>query len=256
MRMAEDDTLFAGVGDGTGSEGLDAAEAEAIVQAFGELRAGLAAVQADLAERLVALEARTVGGAQSSIEGDYAGEMARLCDLVRSLDARLEGLEGHLDKGGTLEQTLKARCDEVQSAVSASRRSVEDARTLAGQLGSLIAGRRDRGEQNDALLRRLISGFLAGAVLIICFYWTLPDMWQARRIMGEASYWDAGWRMLDKANKVHAGDLRTLDWIEWRNGHRAQFESCQRQARETGKFVRCRLLFRPDGAGKMTPPPP
>lgn len=254
--MAEDDTLFAGVGDATGSEGLDAPEAEAIVQAFGELRAGLAAVQADLAERLMALEARTVGGVQSSIEGDYAGEMARLCDLVRSLDARLEGLEGHLDKGGTLEQTLKARCDEVQTAVSASRRSVEEARTLAGQLGGIIAGRRDRGEQNDGLLRRLISGFVVGAVFVVCIDWALPDMWRARWILGEASYWDAGWRMLDKANKARADDLRTLSWIEWRNGHRAEFTSCRRQARNTDRFVRCQVLFRPVGAGKMTPPPP
>ena len=256
--MTEQDNLFAEP-DG---EGHDADEVEALLAAFEDLRTGLLTVQADLAGRLAALDTsmgKAVGGVRSAIEAEYAGEMTRLCDLVRSLESRLVQLEKQLDKDGQLVARLNAGMSEAQQAANTSSRAMQDANTLVHKLDGLIKRRDIYYDQNRAQAFWAGIGGLTGVLLVLIFFWMLPqgpETWAARTIMGEKSYWSSAWRMLDRWSSTDADKLRALSWVEGRNGHLEHLQSCRQKALDTGRFQWCQVVFFPKDARDMTPPPP
>ena len=255
--MTDDEDLFGGWGPDDALDG----EAEALVAALGELRAGIVALQADMAHRLQALEAstgRAVGNVRSAIEADYVGEMTRLCELVRSVDERLLGLETQFGKDGQVMKSLRAEVQATQGAAHETRRAMEEARVLAGYLDGINKRRREQIDQNEALTRRLITGIVIGVVAILLLLVMLPRWFEtpvARWIMAETAY-GAGWRMFDAYSEEYADRMRRYTWIETRKGHNAYTQACHNRALDTGDFVWCKVLFKPRNSGGRTPPPP
>jgi len=255
--MTDDGDLFAGWGPDDALDG----EAEALAGALGELRAGIVALQADMAQRLQALEAstgRAVGGVRSAIEADYVGEMTRLCALVRSVDERLLGLETQLGRDGQVMKSLRDGVQDAKGAAGESRRAMDEAQRLADDLDGMITRRYALVDWRTKLQRRQITGIVIGVVAVLLLLVMLPRWGEntvARWIMGESAY-GAGWRMFDASSEDYANRMRRYTWIETREGHDAHTQSCHLRALDTGDFVWCKVLFKPRDWRSQTPPPP
>ncbi|MXZ22739.1 MAG: hypothetical protein F4Y84_19470 [Caldilineaceae bacterium SB0665_bin_25] len=255
--MTDDEDLFAGWGSGAALDG----EAEALAAVLGELRAGIVALQADMAQRLQALEAstgRAVGGVRSAIEADYVGEMTRLCELVRSVDERLLGLEQRFGKDGQVIQALRDGVQDAKGAAGESRRAMDEARALGHHLDGMINRRRQRSDQDSALKRRFFTGVATGLIAVLLILVMLPRGLEdrfARWIMAETAY-DAGWRMFDAYSNDYANRMWRYTWIETREGHDTHTQACRDRALDTGLFVWCNVLFKPRDWRNQTPPPP
>lgn len=253
--MADEDDLFGGWGAD------DALDGEALVRALSELREGIIALQADMATRLQSLEtgtSRAVGSVRSAIEADYVGEMTRLCELVRSVDERLLGLEHRLGQDGEVIQTLRSGVADVEGAARASYQAMGEARTLAGHLDGMMKRRRDYFNQNLGLKRRLVTGILIGVFSMLLLLVMMPGGMEtgfARWIMGGSAA-SAGWRMFDAQSEDWADHMGRMNWVERRNGHQEYLKRCHLHALDTGDFVRCEVLFRPRNSSSRTPPPP
>ena len=188
---------------------------------------------------------------------DYS---ATLGEMAQHIDAATKALRTIAAKPA-MEMTPESMAQRINQAARQERQAD---RELIGasqnrydsavrDLRGIVASAKVAADQRERLI--WVAG---GGILVGCLLWAivpgpiaraLPESWYlpekiATRVLGKASIWDAGMRLL-QAGSPEAWQAIS-DAVEMRRRNREEISRCERSAAKSQKAVTCSLKVAPD----------
>lgn len=215
---------------------------DAAADAFEDLRDEVAELRATIAEFPNRVRVRTP---------DYTPSLA-------AIQKTLEKIEGH----PALRLTPQAYDQDVRVATEGIRRQIEpqllnatnSVQRAAAEVTRFAGDLRHRREQLKALIYAAAAGFITGAIA-----WgvsaaplarALPSGWRVPERVAVAvlgtNGWDAGWRLMQRADPTGARDLNLASQV-WA-ANRQTFEVCLRRAAQQREPQPCKVTVSLDAA--------
>ena len=235
--------------------GPDAAPPDAAAEAFARLSERVAGMEKELSGRLASLT-RTIDHLaleRQSIEiPDYSPTLARMAGHLASIAAQTKAMQDAPAMRLTPESVAARITEAANGAREADRATISKSldlhRRAHADLGEAIGKLRTGAQQRWHMLYTGI-----GTALTISFLWLTypgwaanigPQSWLwpervARRVLGEASLWDAGIRLMRAGNPE--GWQAIIDAADMRRENRETIDACERTAAKINKPVRCTI---------------
>ena len=194
---------------------------------------------------------------------DYGPTLTDMVKRMGAIDGSLKSMAGH----PAMQMTPDSIGQRIAAAAEAARRSDQDrisqARSdlihAAQEMRSVMAQARNAAEQRQKLYQvaggALLAGILLWTFLPGTIARTTPESWHwpermAARMVGAASRWDAGARLMQSDSPeawnalVQAADIQ--------RDNRDAIDACLKTAATSQQPVRCTVKIRPDSSERKT----
>lgn len=218
--------------------------AEAFARLEGELALMRRAVQHLAAERA------------DIVIPDYGTTLTDMAKRMGAISESLKGMAGH----PAMQMTPESMGNRIAAAAESARRSDQDRISQARsdlhhatqEMRSVTAHARTAAEQRQKLYQVAGGAFLAGILLWSFLPGTIaramPDSWHwpermATRMVGEATRWDAGARLMQSGSAEAWNALAQAADIQRDN--RDAIDACRKSAATSQQPVRCTVRIRP-----------
>jgi len=193
-----------------------------------------------------------------------------LTDMAKRMGAISESLKG-IARHPALQMTPDSIGNRIAAAAEAARRSDQDrisqARSdlnhAAQEMRSVISNARTAAEQRQQLYQvaggALLAGILLWSFLPCTIARVMPESWHwpermAARLVGAASRWDAGARLMQSDSPEAWNAL--VQAAEIQRDNRDAIDACRKTAATLKQAVRCTVKIRPsnrEGETAATP---
>jgi len=180
--------------------------------------------------------------------GQMADQLAQVCKTLGTIGNK-PAIE--LTPEDIAVQIKRASLDMLRDASDLFRHGRKDLDLATSRLAAIVGHVRTEAEQKRQTWRFAGVGLLAGILLWSILPGTIaramPESWQwperiAERVLGEASRWNAGSRMMQSADPLAWHVLVAAADIQRDN--RDKIEDCRKRANSSGKDVSCTLQIR------------
>ena len=186
---------------------------------------------------------------------DYTATLGQMADQLAQVSKTLTAISSkpaiELTPEDIAIQIRRASLEMLRDSSDLFRQGRKDFDLATGRLAAIVGRVRTEAEQKRRTWRFAGVGLLAGILLWSILPGTIaramPESWQwperiAERVLGEASRWNAGSRMMQSADPLAWHVLVAAADIQRDN--RDKIEDCRKRANSSGKDVSCTLQIR------------
>ena len=251
MKEDEIEELELGLEDGDAPSVGPAAETsdepDEATQAFTRLEGEMAMMRRAV-QHLAAERADIVIPDYSATLGQMAGQLDTVSKSLTSIGER-PAIK--LTPEVIADQIKRASVDMQREDQELFRQGYNNLDSVTRQLNALVGQVRTEAEQNRRTWHYAGAGLLAGILLWSILPGTIaravPDSWHwpermAGKLLGESSLWNAGSRMMQRADPQ--AWLILVEAADMQRDNRDKIESCKKQARSSKKNVSCTVQIR------------